>query len=101
MGVNLDGFGLLLHERRVWRGRRGLRACQRKTVLYRQPTGPNLFNHRDNSEPAWPWSERLPYSVKGYLIYKATDARDVRLPEKGDSNSLGARPVHLIIPMMK
>ena len=26
---------------------------------------------------------------------------DVRLPGKGDSNSHGARPVHLIIPMIK
>ena len=28
--------------------------AQRERVLHRQPTGPNLFHHRDDfSEPAW------------------------------------------------
>jgi hypothetical protein len=41
-----------------------------------------------------------------HVLLRPTDGAsprkvDVRLPEKGNSNSLGARPVHLIITMIK
>ena len=35
------------------------------------------------------------------LCHRHARKVDVRLPEEGDSNSHGARPVHLIITMMQ
>ena len=51
----------------------------------------------------WPWLE--PFLVRAFLhplkVFPLRSRKiDVRLPGKGNSNSHGARPVHLIITMV-